>query len=62
MGVPEQRVRRSKAIAALPPETKARAAALGLNDNQVALLAAAKELTPEAQAAVLEAQAVARPA
>ena len=44
-------------IAALPDEVKARAADLGLDDNQSALLQAAKAPTPQAQVATLERRA-----
>ncbi len=45
--------RRSIKIAALPQETKRAAVEAGIDDNQSALLKAAKAPTPEAQIAVL---------
>jgi ParB family chromosome partitioning protein len=42
LGVPRPSLERSLKVAALPPETKARAVELGLADNQAALLEATK--------------------
>lgn len=42
LGMPRDKVRRSLAIAGLAPETKAKAADLGLASNKAALLEAAK--------------------
>ena len=57
LGVTRQEIQRSQAIAALPADVKARAADLGLDDNQSALLQAAKAPTPQAQVATLERRA-----
>jgi hypothetical protein len=57
LGITRQEVQRSKVIAALPAEVKARAADLGFDDNQSALLEAAKAPTPEAQVEALERRA-----
>jgi hypothetical protein len=54
LGITRQEVHRAQAIAALPEETKQAARDLGYEDNQSALLAAAKERTPEAQIAALQ--------
>ena len=54
LGITRQEVQRAQAIAALPEETKQAARDLGYEDNQSALLAAAKERTPEAQIAALQ--------
>jgi pyruvate/2-oxoglutarate dehydrogenase complex dihydrolipoamide acyltransferase (E2) component len=54
LGITRQEIRRAQTIAALPDETKAAAHERGLDDNQSALMAAAKERTTEAQVAVLE--------
>jgi ParB-like chromosome segregation protein Spo0J len=54
LGLTEQEVRRAQKIAALPEETKEAARSLGYEDNQSALLAAAKERTPEEQIAALQ--------
>jgi ParB-like chromosome segregation protein Spo0J len=53
LGISRDEVRRAKTIAALPEETKHAVRDAGLDDNQSALLKAAKEQTPEAQIAVL---------
>jgi|SRR5271165_2998760 len=53
LGIGRDDVRRSKLIAALPADVQDEATKLGLDDNQAALLRAAKERTPEAQTAVL---------
>jgi ParB-like chromosome segregation protein Spo0J len=53
LGLTEQEVRRAQTIAALPEETKQAARDAGLDDNQSALLKAARAPTPEAQIAVL---------
>jgi ParB family transcriptional regulator, chromosome partitioning protein len=58
LGVTRQEVQRSQAIASLPSEVKAKAADLGLDGNQSALLAAAKSPTIEAQLSALEQRAV----
>jgi ParB-like chromosome segregation protein Spo0J len=57
LGITREEVRRAEAIAALPNEVKARAADLGFDDNQSALLEAAKAPTPEAQVEALERRA-----
>jgi ParB family transcriptional regulator, chromosome partitioning protein len=57
LGLSRDEVRRSRAIAELPPEVKAKAADLGLKDNQRALLEAAKAPTPQAQVETLERRA-----
>jgi ParB-like chromosome segregation protein Spo0J len=54
LGITRQEIQRAQAIAALPEETKQAARYLGYEDNQSALLAAAKERTPEAQIAALQ--------
>jgi ParB-like chromosome segregation protein Spo0J len=54
LGVTEHEVRRAQAIASLPDETKNAARERGLDDNESALLAAAKEQTTAAQVAVLD--------
>ena len=53
LGISRDEVRRARIIAGLPEETKEAARDLGLDDNQSALLKAAKVSTPEAQIAVL---------
>jgi ParB-like chromosome segregation protein Spo0J len=53
LGITREEVRRAKTIAALPEQTKQAARDAGLDDNQSALLKAAKASTPEAQIAVL---------
>ena len=53
LGITREEVRRAKTIAALPDQTKQAARDAGLDDNQSALLKAAKAPTPEAQIAVL---------
>jgi ParB-like chromosome segregation protein Spo0J len=53
LGVTRDKVRRAKIITALVEETKQAARDAGLDDNQSALLKAAKSSTPEAQVAVL---------
>jgi hypothetical protein len=57
LGITRQEVQRSRAIASLPAEVKAKAADLGLDDNQAAMLQAAKEPTPQAQISTLERRA-----
>jgi ParB-like chromosome segregation protein Spo0J len=57
LGVTRDEVRRARAIATLPDEVKAKAAALGLDRNQSALLDTAKAPTREAQIATLERRA-----
>jgi ParB-like chromosome segregation protein Spo0J len=57
LGITRQEVQRSKVIAALPAEVKTRAADLGLDRNQSALLQAAKAPTREAQVEALERRA-----
>jgi hypothetical protein len=54
LGVPRDEVRRAKQIASIAPEAKRVAERFGLDDNQSALLAAAREPSPQAQVAVLE--------
>jgi ParB family transcriptional regulator, chromosome partitioning protein len=54
LGITREEVRRAETIAALPNEVKARAVDLGFDDNQSALLEAAKAPTPEAQVEALE--------
>jgi ParB-like chromosome segregation protein Spo0J len=53
LGITRDEVRRAKTIAALPEQTKQAARDAGLDDNQSALLKAARAPTPEAQIAVL---------
>ncbi len=53
LGITRQEVRRAETIASLPDEVKAKAAGLGLDDNQSALLQAAKAPTPKAQVETL---------
>ncbi len=53
LGITRDEIRRSRAIAALPEETKQAARDANLDDNQSALLKAAKGSTPEAQIAIL---------
>jgi ParB-like chromosome segregation protein Spo0J len=53
LGITREEVRRAKTIAALPEQTKQAARDVGLEDNQSALLKAARAPTPEAQIAVL---------
>jgi hypothetical protein len=57
LGITREEVRRAETIAALPNEVKAKAADLGFDDNQSALLEAAKAPTPEAQVEALERRA-----
>jgi ParB family transcriptional regulator, chromosome partitioning protein len=54
LGMTRQEVQRTKAIAALPRETKDAAEDLDLDDNQAALLAAARAEEPDEQIEVLE--------
>ena len=54
LGMTRQEVRRAQAIAALPETTMAAAEDLGLDDNQAALLAAARAEEPDEQVEVLE--------
>jgi ParB-like chromosome segregation protein Spo0J len=53
LNVAEATVRRAYQTASLSPEAQEAAAATGLDDNRSALLEAAKERTPEAQAATI---------
>src|ERR1700733_9272128 len=53
LGITREEVRRAKAIASLAEQTKQAARDAGLDDNQSALLKAARAPTPEAQVAVL---------
>ena len=53
LGITREDVRRAKTIAALPEQTKQAARDAGLDDNQAALLKAARAPTAEAQIAVL---------
>lgn len=53
LGITREEVRRAKAIAALPEQTKQAAREAGLDGNQSALLKAARAPTPEAQITVL---------
>jgi ParB family chromosome partitioning protein len=53
LGITREEVRRAKTIAALPEQTKQAARDAGLDDNQSALLKAARAPTPEAQIRVL---------
>jgi ParB family transcriptional regulator, chromosome partitioning protein len=57
LSITREEVRRAETIAALPSEVKARAADLGFDDNQSALLEAAKATTPETQVEALERRA-----
>jgi ParB family chromosome partitioning protein len=57
LGLSRDEVRRARAIAALPDVVKAKAADLGLDRNQSALLDAAKAPTPQAQVETLERRA-----
>jgi ParB family transcriptional regulator, chromosome partitioning protein len=54
LGLSREQIRRAQAIAALPEETKEAARELGYDDNQSALLAAAKASTPEQQVGLLQ--------
>jgi ParB-like chromosome segregation protein Spo0J len=54
LGISRDEVRRAQTIAALPEATKEAARSLGYDDNQSALLKAARETTPEAQIAALK--------
>jgi hypothetical protein len=54
LGLSREEIRRAQTIAALPEETKEAARELGYDDNQSALLAAAKAPTPERQISVLQ--------
>ncbi len=49
IGIPETSARRAEAVSSLLPEAKKEAKALGLDDNQTALLKAASKTTPEGQ-------------
>jgi ParB-like chromosome segregation protein Spo0J len=53
LGISRDEVRRAKTIAALPEQIKQAGREIGLDDNQSALLKAARAPTPEAQIAVL---------
>jgi ParB-like chromosome segregation protein Spo0J len=57
LGIDRRAIERSKAIASLPEEVKAKAVDLGLADNQSALMEAAKAPTPKAQAETIERRA-----
>lgn len=57
IGVPRDSIARAVKVAGLSDEAKEAAKEAGLADNQSALLAAAKEPTPEAQVAAIEARA-----
>ena len=57
LGITREEVRRAETIASLPDEVKVKAADLGLDDNQSALLQAAKAPTPQAQLETLERRA-----
>jgi len=57
LGITRKEVERALLIAALAPEAKQAAVEVGLDDNQAALLDAAKEKTPEAQVVSLKARA-----
>jgi ParB-like chromosome segregation protein Spo0J len=54
LGLTREEIRRAEAIASLPDEVIEEARSVGLDDNQSALLAAAKERTIAAQVAVLD--------
>jgi len=54
LGVPETNLRQSRKIASLSPEAKDAAKSSGLDDNQSALLAAAKAQDPDEQVAVIK--------
>jgi ParB family chromosome partitioning protein len=54
LGITREEIRRAQTIAALPEATKETARSLGYDDNQSALLKAARETTPEAQIAALK--------
>jgi ParB-like chromosome segregation protein Spo0J len=54
LGVTREEIRRRQTIAALPDATLAAAEDLGLDDNQAALLAAARAEEPDEQVAALE--------
>lgn len=54
IGIPEPSARRAEAVANLQPEAKKEARALHLDNNQTALLRAAREKTPEAQVEALQ--------
>ena len=54
LGIPRDELRRAQAIASLPEATLAAAEDLELDDNQAALLAAARVEEPEEQIAVLK--------
>jgi ParB family transcriptional regulator, chromosome partitioning protein len=49
LGTSRETVRRSRAVASLSPKAQKTAKALGLDDNEAALLRVAKEPTPKAQ-------------
>jgi ParB-like chromosome segregation protein Spo0J len=53
LNIPEQTVRRAYQTSSLSPEAQEAAVETGLDDNRSALLEAAKERTPEAQAATI---------
>jgi hypothetical protein len=57
LNIPERTVRRAYQTASLSPEAQEAAVEMGLDDNQSALLAAAKATTPEAQISTLEQRA-----
>ncbi len=62
LNISRRDVRRSQAIAAMPDEVKQAAFERGLDDNQSALLEAAKQPTPEKQIEVLDRRAKRPPA
>jgi hypothetical protein len=57
LGITREEVRRAETIASLADEVKARVVELGLDDNQSAMLRAAKAPTPQAQVETLERRA-----
>jgi len=61
LGVPRSTLQQSVKIAKLAPEAKEAARKLKLDDNQDALLAAAKAKTPGAQTAVIQQRAAPQP-
>lgn len=61
LGIERTAAQRDVKIASLSPEAEAAAVAAGLDDNQSALLEAAKESEPEKQVAVIEQRKAAKP-
>jgi ParB-like chromosome segregation protein Spo0J len=62
LGMSREDVRKAVKVASLSEAAKEAAKEVGLDDNRTALLAAAKEATPEKQVAALQARSMSKPA